>query len=160
MPFHTQNWTYCTWTTHIYRLLIQPDTYWIIQGLVYWAVCLGSAGKIGAHGIFRVTSTKSRMGIPQAAFQHVSNCLRKHKMEQASSGQHILSVTNMESKNLRTRTIYLQCHSSIPPQWTLLWWLYQVSQALGYVQSAREFTAQVELNDMQPVFFDHLLYLY
>ena len=37
---------------------------------------------------------------------------------------------------------------------------YTKSARQGYVQSAREFTTQVELNDMQPVFFDHLLYLY
>ena len=41
----------------------------------------------------RVTSTKSREGVPQAAFQHFSTCMRKYEMEQASSCQHGQSPT-------------------------------------------------------------------
>ena len=74
------------------------------------------------------TSKMPRTGIPQAAFQHVSTCLKKHKMEQASSCHSIVSHQNRE-QNLRTRTIYL---------------------TLGYVQSAREINTQAEL--IQPVF--------
>ena len=44
--------------------------------------------KMGTPDIFRVTRTKSRTGILQAAFQHISTYLQKHKMEQASSCQH------------------------------------------------------------------------